>query len=40
MPSVFKKDSKLNLIEYGDHCFQPITLKGILNVLRSLFKVV
>ena len=39
MPSVFEKDTKINLVEYGDHCFQPLTLAGVWNALRSFFKV-
>jgi hypothetical protein len=38
MPGVFEKDSKLNLIEYGDHCFEPLTLKGIWQAIRSFFR--
>ncbi len=38
MPKVFEKESKINVIEYGEHCFQPITFKSAWNAILSLFR--
>jgi hypothetical protein len=38
MPRIFQKDSEINVIEYGDHCFQPLSFKGIWNAFAALFK--
>ncbi len=36
MPRIFEKDRQINVIEYGDHCFQPLTFKGFWGAIRSL----
>jgi hypothetical protein len=38
MPSIFNNDNEINVIEYGDHCFKPVTFKGIWNAFAALFK--
>jgi hypothetical protein len=38
MPQVFEKDSEINVIEYGDHCFKPLTVKGVWEAFTALFK--
>ncbi len=38
MPRIFEKDNQINVIEYGDHCFQPVSFSGIWKLFADLFK--
>ncbi len=38
MPSVFNNDNDIKVIEYGDHCFEPIGFKAIWKIFAGLFK--
>ena len=39
MPRVFEKNCKVKVIEYGEHCFQPITFKKVLKMIKGFFRI-